>query len=518
MSTETPTIANPSTWKILENSRNQAATTVLLSGLNSTIPTVRHRCLKTLMVRQDQASFRSILLNWEHLDPEDRELLQTKAHKFVESSRLLLQDGTLQEKKLTLAAVSDLDLTDSTDILLEHVLDSNSSLRKAATECLVSMCERWGRESRRTGSLTGARRQQLIKKLYNSVLANTGNSELLDPWLAMIHWDDSQQRSLLSDPRHPAYIRMLDHFRVTTSSSAMQLLAGYLWRVTTPQGLQEIIQQKPDPQLAIEMALLVSDEVLPVVLERLRYSLPLACLANIDISTVKMEPVAYRRLQLMMAASREDIEWTLSTAVQLAKGSSLEARQQAADLIQWSRRPSLEQFVRMLQADSVRAVDQQKLKPLVDEMIRWLNSPSSILRQAANHILADFTLEELFKLVGVWPAQLCRIMAHVVKHKEKNIKNSLEEFLHNPSPKKRLAALQVAEWLQAGELVKDRLISMLEDPRLEVRVQLIDTLSSLSDSTLDNIMPRLLEDASTDIVDAARRASRRMERQRTVTS
>jgi hypothetical protein len=518
MSTETPTIANPSTWKILENSRNQAATTVLLSGLNSTIPTVRHRCLKTLMVRQDEAGFRSILLNWEHLDPADRELLQAQAHKFVEPSRFLLQNGTLQEKKLALAAISDLDLTDSTDILLEHVLDSKSSLREAATECLASMCERWGRASRRTGSLTGALRQQLIKKLHNSVLANTKNNELMDPWLALIHWDDSQQRSLLSDPGHPAYMRMLDQLRVTNSPSAMQLLAGYFWRVTTPQSIQEIILEKPDPQLAIEMALLVSDEVLPVVLEKLRYSLPLACMANVDISTVKMESAAYRRLLLMMAASREDIEWTLSTSVQLAKGSSLEARQQAADVIQWSRRPSLEQFVRMLQADSVRAVDQQKLKPLVDELVRWLDSPSSILRQAANHILADFTLDELFKLVGVWPAQLCRIMANVVKHKEKKVKDSLEEFLQNPSPKKRLAALQIVEWLQAGELVKDRLISMLEDPRLEVRVQLIDTLSSLPDSTLADIMPRLLEDASTDIVDAARRASRRMERQRTVTS
>jgi len=518
MSTETPTIAQAVTWKLLENSRNQAATTVLSSGLNSTVPTVRHRCLKSLIVRHDEAGFRSILLNWEHYDVSDRELLHSHASNFVEPSRYLLQHGTIQEKKLALAAISDLDLTHSADILLEHVLDTKSYLHDSATECLVGMCERWGRASRRTGSLTGSLRQLLIKKLHGPVLANARIVELMDSWLALIHWDDSQQRSLLLDPGHSAYARMLDRMRETTSPSAMQLLAGYFWRVTTPQSIQEIILNKPDPQLAIEMAQLVTDEVLPVVLERLRYSPPIASMMHVDIRTVRLDTAVLRRLLLMMAASRDDLEWTLSTAVQLAQGSTMEARQQAADFLLWSRRPSLEQFVRMLQADSLCMPDQQKLMPLMDEIVSWLDGPSTILRQAAAHVLVDFTLDELFKHVGLWPAQLCRVMAQVVKHKEKRVKESLEDYLQNPSPKKRLAALQIVEWFQCGELVKDRLMSMLEDPRLEVRVRLIDTLSSLNDSVLDEIIPQLLQDANTDIVDAARRAVRRIERQKTVPS
>ena len=123
--------------------------------------------------------------------------------------------------------------------------------------------------------------------------------------------------------------------------------------MTAPQSIQEIILEKADPQLAIEMAQLVSDETLDSVLERLRYSPPLASMRLVDISQLKLESKAKRRLLLMMAASRDDFEWTLATSIMLAKGSSMESRQHAADVLLWGRRPSIEQFVRLLQADSL---------------------------------------------------------------------------------------------------------------------------------------------------------------------
>ena len=516
MSTTMPTIALPVTWKVLESSRNQAATSALGFGLNSTISAVRHRCLSSLLARNDESGHRSILLSWEHLDASDRQLLSAQSQKFVSPAREVLQNGSIQEKKLILSAVSDLDLTDSADILLEYVEEIKSPLRESAAECLLAMCERWGRGSRRTGVLTNSLRQLLVKKLHAKVLANSKIAELMDAWLSLIHWDDAQQRSLLQDPSHPAYARMVDRLCKTNCSSALQLLAGYFWRVTAPRSIQEIVLEKADPQLAIEMAQLVSDDMLDSVLERLRYSPPLASMMLVDISQLKIDAATKRRLLLMMAASREDFEWTLSTCSLLASGSSMESRQLASDMLLWSRRPSLEQFVRLLQADSLSLPGKQILTPLVEEIIGWLESPSIILRKAAAHVLQDFTLDELFKHVGIWPAQLCRIMANVVKRCERNVHGPLEEYLQNPAPKKRLAALQIVEWFQCAEILKNRLISMMEDPRLEVRVRLIDTLSSLNDSVLEEMIPRLLQDANTDIVDAAHRAIRRFERQKPV--
>lgn len=516
MSTTIPTIAHPTTWKILEKSRNQAAISVLGSGLNSTIGMVRHRCLQSLMARHDEAGYRMVLLNWEHYDAQDRAILLAHANRFVAPARQVLQTGSIQEKKLVLAAVSDLDITDAADILLEYAHDKKSQLGAAAAECLLSMCERWGRSSRLTGELTGSLRQLLIKKLHAHLLVESQTDEMIDAWLSLIHWDDSQQRSLLMDPGSSVYSRMLERLTVSHRASILQLLAGYYWRSTAPQSIQDIILEKPDAQLAIEMAQLVTDENLESILERLRYSPTLASMMQVDVSQVKLEPAAKRRLLLLMSASRHDIDWTLATSVQLAKGSSMEARQQAADVLMWSRRPSLGQFVRLLQADSLCQPSLQRLTPLVDEIIRWLDSPSTVLRRAAGYIFSDFTLEELFKQIGLWPSQLCRVMANVVKRCEKNIQRPLEEYLQNPSPKKRLAALQIVEWFQCADLVKLRLLSMMDDPRLEVRVRLIDTLSSLNDSLVEEMIPRWLQDANTDIVDAAQRAVRRSERQKTV--
>ncbi len=518
MSPAIPTIALPATWKVLEHSRNQSATAVLAAGLTSNLPTVRHRCLKSLISRNDEVGYGLILLQWESYDSQDIALLRPHAHRFAVPARSILQHGSLQAKKTALSAVSDLDLTDSADILLEYVLDTRNPLHQSASECLLAMCQRWGRASRRSGTLTGSLRQLLIKKLHGPVLTNTRIVELMDAWLSLVHWDDSQQRSLLMSPGDMAYSRMLDRFSSTSDPSILQLLAGYFWRSTTPPSIQSIILEKAEPQLAIEMAQMVSDEALETVLDRLRDSPPLASVMSVDTESIQLEPAAYRRLLLMMAASREDFEWTLDTSVKISKGSSMDARQLAAEILLWCKRPSLEQFVRILQSDSLCSPQDQKLALSINEILQWLDGPSAILRQAAAHLFSDFTLEQLFKHVGVWPAQLCRIMAGIVQRREKNYGEALDDQLQSPSPKKRMAALQVIEWFQCADLVRDQLLSLKDDPRLEVRVRLIDTLSSLQDPILEELIPQLLKDANSDIADAAQRASRRLARQKSVPS
>jgi hypothetical protein len=51
-----------------------------------------------------------------------------------------------------------------------------------------------------------------------------------------------------------------------------------------------------------------------------------------------------------------------------------------------------------------------------------------------------------------------------------------------------------------------------------VRVRVIDTLSATSDESLLPLIPQLLIDPNTDVVDAATRASKRLERQQSAKS
>jgi hypothetical protein len=68
------------------------------------------------------------------------------------------------------------------------------------------------------------------------------------------------------------------------------------------------------------------------------------------------------------------------------------------------------------------------------------------------------------------------------------------------------------EYLKCADGVRDKIQELLEDPRVEVRVRVIDTLTALDDSNLATLIPQLLQDANTDVVDAANRALRKIER------
>jgi hypothetical protein len=63
-----------------------------------------------------------------------------------------------------------------------------------------------------------------------------------------------------------------------------------------------------------------------------------------------------------------------------------------------------------------------------------------------------------------------------------------------------------------SETVSQNLLPMLDDPRLEVRVRVIDLLSELGGEVLDQMLPSWLNDVNTDIQEAAKRVMRRRER------
>jgi hypothetical protein len=142
----------------------------------------------------------------------------------------------------------------------------------------------------------------------------------------------------------------------------------------------------------------------------------------------------------------------------------------------------------------------------------WLKHPSVALRQAATVFFKEFTVESLVRQVGVWPARMCRVMANVVAKVDTKMLQTLDEYLTSPAPKKRIAALQAVELLGCAPQLRERVLGLLNDPRIDVRVQVVDTLSASNDESLLPLIPQLLLDANTDVVDAANRASKRIER------
>ncbi len=508
------TIPRSTTWAVLQHSRNLAAITTLTTALSSANAELRQLTLKVLLERDDESALRAIVMNWESYNEADLELLRSKGSLFVDITKSLLSSGSLSEKRMALSAVSDLDLNDSIEVVLEIVVNPTHALCTKATECLMQMCERWGAKAR-MGKDVPTIRGRMLDRLYAqlAVLHKHKNLKLVEAWLCLAHWDDSLQRGLISEPRQDAYRAVLDRLRESEHPAVIQLLAGYVGRTATPKNVLDILVERGEPALAVTIAKLNDKHSLHGILKRLQVLAPLKCLANIEVEMPAVGIDTERKLWLMVAASSSDIRQVLRGALRLSKLGTRDARQTAAEMLRSCRRPELEQLVPAIQAaDFTAADDDQCLGVLTRQIASWLGSPSLALKRAARDFFKEFTIDNLLEQVRHWPTEMCRAMASIVVLVETDATERLTRELQSPAPRRRLAALQVTQLLNCAELVSQSLMPLLDDPRLEVRVRTIDLLGALGHESLEKLIPELLLDASTDIQDAASRASRRMKR------
>jgi hypothetical protein len=505
-------IANATTWRVLQNTENPAATVLLGAGLTHPEAVVRHQSLRGLVAKNLDAANMLVLSHWNVYDELDHALLREHAQQFSHAVRTLLSGGTLQIKKLMLAAVAQLDLCESADVLIELAINSRHPLHQQAATCLMDLCRSWGHACR-TGQSRGQKlRPKLVSMLYDELKRYPKNSLIMEAWLSLVHWDDGQQRSLLSDTGHSSYGLMLKCFSESRDPAIQQFLVGYFMRAATPTSIMEIVLEHPDPGIALALANLINEENLPALLDRLRNTRQLACVAQIDIEQFKVCRQVQRKLQLIVAASKEDVRWALSTSLELAKANSAESRKNAVEILHWARPITLEKLIAIAQADEASGVSVRNSLLDMHQILKWLKHPSVVLREAATEFFREFTTENLIRQINLWPARMSRIMADFVAEVDHHKLDTLREHLSSPAHKRRINALHAVEYLKCADGVRDKIQELLEDPRVEVRVRVIDTLTALDDSNLATLIPQLLQDANTDVVDAANRALRKIER------
>lgn len=500
------------TWEILRSTKNAAAIAVLGESLRTATARVRSEAVKTLFARREDLAYRQIILDWEACKAAALPLAADHRPQLDACTRDLMESGSLAEKRLAIEVINALKLTTSLKSLLAIALEPRHALQAQAAKCVLELCSHWGNAARR-GTDKATLRTPMLETLYGYLIeySNQRNTMLLDAWLALVHWDDAIQRGILADPGGNIYQALLERISSHQEPFVIQLLAGYVARTTTPASLLEILCQCDSPKLAEELAAMVDTPAWTTAKRRLRELPTLQCLKRIGNQSSKNFDYE-RRIWTVISYSSDDMHQVLNGALRLAKLGSAEGRKTACEVIKNCRIPSLDSMVSELQAVQAGIAPQGSLGTVLMEISHWSTSPSTALQQAAVGLFREFTIQNLMTQLPKWPTTMCRAMAQIVRLFEKNLTDFLAKELQSPAPKRRLAALQATHMLELPEAVSQFLLPMLEDPRLEVRVQVIDLLSELGTNLMDELLPQWLNDASSDIQDAARRAVRRRER------
>ncbi len=509
------TIPRPATLDTLRSTQNPAANKLLIEIIPSLDGTMRQLCLDILIRRKDPLGNKLIIQNWDQFRSNELEIIARFGSQFESVIFEMLGSSAISDKRVGLAAARVLKTPKGLKSILELALNPHHALHAQAIDCLLILCVYWGGKARRSGD-SFAIRGPMLETLYSAVNAYPvhKNARILDAWLALVNWDDSLQRGLISDPGNPVYRPLIERMSSSPEPYAMELLAGYLARTTTPRSILTLICENESAEFATEVTNLVDSPQWSATKRRLRELPTLACLRRIgeEITTKNFE--SQRKLWMLISNSSSDLGQVLSGAVRLAKIGSSEGRHAAAEVLRNCRVPELETLVAELQAAMDGLSEPGAAGPSMLEIAKWKNSPSVVLQKACSEFFKDFTVEMLIAQIPKWPTAFSKAMAFVVGQIDKDPVNYIVSELKSPAPKRRMTALQATHLLSIPEAVSQFLIPLIEDPRLEVRVQVIELLGDLASNLLDDHLNEWLNDASTDIQDAARRAMRRRDRRR----
>ncbi len=506
------------TWETLEKSTNEAALALLVAGLASPSVEVRLQCLRLLLSRPEIHARRLILLAWDKLTEVEVDSIRGNTLYFQSAALDILENGSVNEQRLVLAAISQLQLSGCLSAVIKIVIEPEHALQSLANDCLLTICTDWGKKARADKDVPSVR-GPMLETIYASLLEFPKHKclEVVDAWLALVHWDDSLQRGLIGDRGHVAFCAVVDRLNATPSnptqySHLLKLLAGYLLRATAPKSIHALVCEKTDPQLAVELASMVDTPNWVPLKRRLKELPMLASLQTLEHGFQDCSLADKKRLWLLMSVSGKDYGQVLRGAVQIAKLGSAESRQVAAEIVKNCHKPELDVMVGDLQSALGGLAKPTSAGPALLDAVLWAQSPSVPLKQAAHELFEKFTVDSLIEQISHWPTSMCKAMAHVVGLLNSDLTSVLVKELESPSPKKRMAALRATQMLARAETVSQYLLPMLEDPRLEVRVRVIDLLSELGSDVLDRMLPGWLEDVNTDIQEAAKRVVRRRDR------
>lgn len=503
------------TFDLLARTRNSAAVPALAAGLRSPSVQLRAKCAKLLMRRSERAAREAIALEWTRLDSSTRENLLSAKLELEAPCRDVLRHGSHAQRQVVLTAISDLDLTAALPELIELVLRPDDPIRESALACLIEICDRWGQRARQ-GRDVPSIRGQMLEAMHRALHSSSEHlgEELIDAWLMLVCWDDAYQRSLINDPRHPAFRAVLDRLWHSEHQSILELLTGYLWRNSTPGSVLTILTERIETELPFMIARMVDDNLLSAAVRRLRELAPLKSLVGLSLPTPAVSAEVQRRLALMVAASSADLQQVLDGVLAYAQIDSDTAHHTAAEMLTTCRRPHVEKLIEYMQVGDIKSEEDRKIATHLETILSWVDGPSTVLSGAAREFFADFTLDRLLEVVRKWPGPMCGVLARVVGRVEQEIVPQLLKVLASPAPQRRLLALQVIELLDVSSEVTEQLLPLVDDPRVEVRVRAIDLLSALASPQLVALLPGLLVDATTDVQDAAMRAVRRAQRKR----
>jgi HEAT repeat protein len=509
------------TFELLANTPNDAATSVLVAALDSSQRDIRDQALTALLCRHSDAAARHILGRWNDLSPRwMSQIIQRTGWLSGAIRRAVLDLDRRYYECACVAVVATRDY-DLIPVLASAAADSSNPHAALAADAALQLAEHFSEELsvkrdyrvRRDPQL---QRHHILPSLERAALhlREHGRRELLEAFLLLADRENAVLKRLLQSPGDRSFQPLVEVLMSSSRPGTERLLLSYLDDPHAPLAAVHVIGRRSDVSFLRHLARKIGADPLPTVRTNLRRieSIPWIAgnLAVLDTLGEAEQPGAVH-LAVVSSAPRHHALEVVSYI--LRHGKVAGRRVAARALAEFHSAEADELAVRMLEDDDpqVRAaialqLRQRNVPGAINHLMAVLDSQHQVEREAAQASLDEFRYENFRAKFDNLSPQVRQTTGRLVRRIDPQALLRVRAELEAPTRSRRQRALEMVVALDAVVELLEAVAALLSDEDQYLRVEAIRVLAMVDTKRTRQILRDALLDPQPLVQEAAEAA------------
>ncbi len=474
------------TLKLFSKTKNEAAIGVLIPALDSPHPEVQEGALRALLSRNSPSGQREVLRRLHTISQPWRGIIEERRGQLSHAIRDAILDVDRQMCDNGCAAVLWLREYDLMPALVNASEDAANTNAVRVAETAVALAELLSKQMDGPRDYQDRRDPDLIRRHLTTTLESSlerfehhKRKELVEALIVLARHDNPLLHRVLRDPRHPAYLPVIDVLTHSQSPSVIRLLIRWLGDRNVPHSVLNAISHRVDEPFVKIFASCVGNE-----------SSDKIC-ANLS----RMESFVWASDHSELLAGLEDAQQQGIVQAVICSGMK---RLKAFDVVAFfmeygnpgGRRAACQalaeftgdhanKYAEMALADDdpgvvAAAVSQLRKRGIhgaMSTLIDMIEHPQQEVRAAAQQSLSEFSFDRFLAAYEMLDEDVRETTGKLVKKVDLATIPALEKEMAHPSRSRRLRALSVATAIDVVVELQSTVLELLGDEDHMVRVE-----------------------------------------------
>jgi HEAT repeat protein len=506
------------TFSLLTETANEAAVPVLLAALDSPDSAIQELAMQAVLGRRRGAGQRVLVERWHRLSErwklqiarQPRQISPSVRHAVLSTDAELCANGCsallyIREFELIPALVTGLE-------------EPNNPHAPMIAQTLLSLCELLQEEI--SGPRDKPRLQDPVR-ICNLVLPSLEKAverfelhhcrEMVEAFLILANRENPVLHRVLAEPRHPAYLVMMDILCHSSRPALVRLVLNQLECRFAPSAVIQVVAHRSDVTFMRQLLKRIGPEPSALLRTSLRRVESVACLTNsLDLLDTLSEKEQASAVLLAVASNMNRLSVFAVLKRVMASGRTAARRAASAALSEFGGVEANQLVVDGLrdpdpqvQANVAVQLRERGIPGAITQLIQLLDSRHDIVRRAAQSCLTEFNFRRYITVFDLMEDRVRSSTGMLVMRIDPEATAELAAELKSRTRSRRLRGLEAAVAMDAVYLVEPLIIGLLNDPDHFVRAEAARTLAYCNSPLALQSLHNALSDRSVAVREAA---------------